>query len=91
MKHQYHQLDANLILNNCSTFPKGSVAGAGECGAVIGMFVGRRAIRGSKSGSDMQTTSGSGAGGLEETEAELLSGAGMGVGASIDELLAGKQ
>ncbi|KAA6356074.1 MAG: hypothetical protein EZS28_048399, partial [Streblomastix strix] len=30
-------------------------------------------------------------GGLEETEAELLSGAGMGVGASIDELLAGKQ
>ncbi|KAA6365305.1 MAG: hypothetical protein EZS28_039167 [Streblomastix strix] len=39
----------------------------------------------------MQTLSGSGAGGLEETEAELLSGAGMGVGASIDELLAGKQ
>ncbi|KAA6378217.1 MAG: hypothetical protein EZS28_026256 [Streblomastix strix] len=51
----------------------------------------RRAIRGSKSGSGMQTLSGSCAGGLEETEAELLSGAGMGVGASIDELIAGTQ
>ncbi|KAA6378473.1 MAG: hypothetical protein EZS28_026000 [Streblomastix strix] len=82
-----HKLDFEL----CSTQPKGSVAGACECGAVIGMFDGRRTIRGSKSGSGMQSLSGSGAGGLEETEAELLSGAGMGVGASIDELLAGKQ
>ncbi|KAA6395960.1 MAG: hypothetical protein EZS28_008516 [Streblomastix strix] len=90
-RYAYHHLDTNLILNNCSTLPKGSVAGAGECGAVIGMFDGRRAIRGCKSGSGMQTLSGSGAGGLEETEVELLSGAGMGVGASIDELLAGKQ
>ncbi|KAA6400002.1 MAG: hypothetical protein EZS28_004467, partial [Streblomastix strix] len=60
-----HKLDFEL----CSTLPLGSVTGAGECGAVICMFDGRRAIRGSKSGSGMQTLSGSGAGGLEETEA----------------------
>ncbi|KAA6387084.1 MAG: hypothetical protein EZS28_017389 [Streblomastix strix] len=82
-----HKLDFEQLFN----ITKINVAGAGECEAAIGMFDGRRAIRGSKSGSGMQSLSGSGAGGLEETEAELLSGAGMGVGASIDELLAGKQ
>ncbi|KAA6379608.1 MAG: hypothetical protein EZS28_024863 [Streblomastix strix] len=78
-----HKLDFEL----CSTLPKGSVAGAGECGAVIGMFDGKRSIQGIQSRSGMQTLSGQDAGGLEETEAKLLSEAGMCVGASIDETL----
>ncbi|KAA6382439.1 MAG: hypothetical protein EZS28_022035 [Streblomastix strix] len=54
------------------------------------MFDGRSRIRGSKSGSCILITNGSGADTLEETEAEQLIGSEMCIGASIDELLAGK-
>lgn len=51
------------------------------------MYEGMVKVRGSISGLGIQTTGGSSAGRLEETEAELLNEVGIGIGASINELL----
>ncbi|KAA6382024.1 MAG: hypothetical protein EZS28_022446 [Streblomastix strix] len=84
-------LDVNLIQNICQRLLKSRVAGADEYGTIICLFDRRSRIRGSKSGSGIQTTSGSCVGGLEETKAELLCGSEKGFDASIDELLTRKQ